>query len=77
MYGLIYLSKNGKAKEKYLTSESSAMLKLHILQNMKSGKAVILDDNQMIFSAWEYDYKSHFPREIKGEELENLVIEIH
>lgn len=57
MYQLIWMTKKGLIK-KQLESGSSAMLKLWVVQNVKSGYAVILDENYNIVQAFESKNKS-------------------
>lgn len=57
MFTLVWLSKKGQVK-KELESNSSAMLKLWVVQNVTSGYAVILDENYNIVQAFESKNKS-------------------
>lgn len=52
MFTLVWMSKRGEIK-KELESGSSAMLQLWVLQNVKSGYAVILDEDDKIVKAFE------------------------
>ena len=52
MFTLVWMSKRGEIK-KELESGSSAMLQLWILQNVTSGYAVILDEDDKIIKAFE------------------------
>jgi hypothetical protein len=57
MFILVWLNKKGQVK-KELESNSSAMLKLWVVQNVTSGYAVILDENYNIVQAFESKNKS-------------------
>ena len=52
MYQLIWMNKKGQVK-KQLESGSSAMLRLWDLQNVKSGYAIILDEDDKIVKVYE------------------------
>ena len=52
MFTLVWMSKRGEIK-KELESGSSAMLQLWILQNVTSGYAVILDEDDKIVKVYE------------------------
>ena len=52
MFTLVWLSKRGEVK-KELESGSSAMLSLWVVQNVKSGYAVILDEDDKIIKVYE------------------------
>ena len=52
MFTLVWMSKRGEIK-KELESGSSAMLQLWVLQNVKSGYAIILDEDDKIVKVYE------------------------
>ena len=66
MFTLIMMTKSGKIKDKQLTCGSSAMLKLWVLQNVSSGYAVILNEQNEIVSVW---VGGSFPKEISQKDF--------
>lgn len=68
MYQLIWMSKRGQIK-KQLESGSSAMLQLWIIQNVTSGYAVILNENNEIVKVFAVSKTHSMPMPIKIEEF--------
>lgn len=68
MYQLIWMSKRGQIK-KQLESGSSAMLQLWIIQNVTSGYAVILNEDNEIVKVFAVSKAHSMPMPIKIEEF--------